>query len=665
LKAQAIRTSKPESAVPGIAAGGIFLTEGTQDLRLTAHRNLSSEEAARAAVFVAGSEQAGSAAGPAPIYGERDWFGCGAGATAIIPISAVNSRIGCLHFVSRSLADIDPAARSALENIAAWLGATLSRIRADEARLESEASYRFLTENIKDVIWSMDFETLRFLYVSPSVEALRGFTPQEVMAQPLDAAVPEDVAQGLRAMLKDRLACYQAGERVDRKRLFFTEEVPQPCKDGSMVWTEVVTSFWQNPKTGRLEIHGVTRDITARRAAEEEKRLLRSQLEQAGKLEAIGRLAGGIAHDFNNMLTVILSTAELALIRSTPGDPNAPAFESIIRAAERSAEMTRQLLGFARKQSAAPRVLDLNKLVAVELAMLRRLLRENIRLDWLPGDGLKPVRLDPTQISQILTNLCVNARDAIVGSGEIALRTASVSIDRAAGEGDADRAPGEYVALSVSDTGQGMSEDVQRQIFEPFFTTKGQGRGTGLGLATVYGIVRQNGGFISVSSQPGRGSTFSVHFPVCGAAAPAVVGAPERPVELSGKGHVVLLVDDESAILEASRALIEHLGFTVLSSASPDEALALAADYPGDIHILVTDIVMPGMNGKELYSRLLQTRPWLKCLYVSGYAEGLADGAGILDEDAHLLDKPFTLRSLAEKLQEAAVANRWTSKKAQ
>jgi len=543
------------------------------------------------------------------------------------------------------------------------LGATLSRIRAEEARLESEASYRFLTENIKDVIWSMDFETLRFLYVSPSVKALRGFTPEEVMAHPLDAAVPPEVAASIRTLLRDRLACYNAGERVDGARLFFTEEVPQPCKDGSMVWTEVVTSFWRNPKTGRLEIHGVSRDISARRAAQVEKRQLQEQLVQAGKLEAIGRLAGGIAHDFNNMLTVILSEAEVALMAATPDDPNTQAFESIKRAAERSAEMTHQLLAFARKQSVVPRVLDLNDLVAGELGMLRRLLRENIRLDWKPGKGLRRVRMDPAQVNQVLANLCVNARDAIEGTGTITLATALVTIEQSISDEVSDRKSGVYVALSVSDTGQGMSEDVQRQIFEPFFTTKGRGRGTGLGLATVYGVVRQNGGFISVESQPGHGSTFTVHFPVCADMVSVAEESTDRPVEMTGKGNNVLLVEDEAAVLRVSRTLIERIGYTVLAAGGPDEALALAADFPGDIHILVTDVVMPGMSGKELYLRLRQTRPWLKCLYVSGYAEGLGDGDGVLDEDAHLLEKPYTLRSIADKLQEATVANRWKNKK--
>jgi CheY-like chemotaxis protein len=237
-----------------------------------------------------------------------------------------------------------------------------------------------------------------------------------------------------------------------------------------------------------------------------------------------------------------------------------------------------------------------------------------------------------------------------------------VTIDHP-GSDDAERKPGLYVALSVSDTGQGMSPEVQRQIFEPFFTTKARGRGTGLGLATVYGVVRQNGGFVSVESQPSHGSTFTVHFPACSDAVAAPLETTDRAIEVTGKGNNLLLVEDEPAVLRVSQTLIERLGYTVVAAASPDEALALAADFPGDIHLLVTDIVMPGMSGKELYVRLRQSRPWLKCLYVSGYAEGLTDGLGVLDADALLLEKPYTLRSLAEKLQEAAITNRWKNKK--
>lgn len=653
-------------AIPAVDSAAIYLHEDGGALKLATHRNLTPEAAERGAVFAADSWQAGMVAKGEPVYvdGAQPWLDCGALGVALVPVFASRAPTGCLYVASGTRTAFDPAARGTLEIIASWLGTTVSRIRAEQARLESEASYRFLTENIKDVIWSMDFETLRFLYVSPSVKALRGFTPEEVMAQPLDAALPPDVAAGIRAMLRDRLACYETGEKVDDARLFFTEEVPQPCKDGSTVWTEVVTSFWRDPKTGRLEIHGVSRDITERRTAEEEKRQLQAQLVQAGKLEAIGRLAGGIAHDFNNMLTVILSEAEIALWGLTPEDPHTQSFESIKRSAERSAEMTHQLLAFARKQSVIPRVLDINDLVSADLGMLRRLMREDIRLDWKPGDGLRRVRVDPAQVSQILTNLCVNARDAIDGTGTISLATALVTIEHALSGGDiSDRKPGLYVALSVSDTGQGMSPEVKHQIFEPFFTTKARGRGTGLGLSTVYGIVRQNAGFISVESQPAHGSTFTVHFPVCTDTISVSEEIPDRAVEVTGKGNNVLLVEDEAAVLRVSRTLIERLGYTVIAAAGPDEALTAASSFPGDIHILVTDVVMPGMSGKELYFRLRQDRPWLKCLYVSGYAEGLVDGAGVLDEGAHVLEKPYTLRSLADKLQEAKIANRWKNRK--
>jgi signal transduction histidine kinase/CheY-like chemotaxis protein len=456
-------------------------------------------------------------------------------------------------------------------------------------------------------------------------------------------------------MVNNRLACFEAGERIDGKRMFFTEEVPQPCKDGSTVWTEVVTSYWRNPKTDRIEVHGVSRDITGRRAAEAEKRNLQEQLEQSRKLESIGRLAGGIAHDFNNMLTVILSEVEIALMPSS-NEPPERAFEAIGQAATRAAELTRQLLAFARKQSAVPRVLALNQLITGALTMLRRLIGENIRLDWRPGADVRPVRVDPAQIDQILVNLCVNARDAIEGVGTLTIETMMATLDASHHDELPDSYSGEFVVLVVSDTGHGMTEETREHIFEPFFTTKARGKGTGLGLATVYGIARQNGGFVSVQSQLGRGSSFRVYFPVSS----GVVTTDERakkPVEVSGTGTVVLLVEDEPSVLQVSRTLLEHLGFTVLSAGSPGEALKLAGNFGSDIHILVTDVVMPEMSGKELYSRLRQIRPWLKCLYVSGYAAGLGYSAGILDDGVVLLEKPYTLRSLANKLNEAMLSN--------
>jgi len=651
-------------AVPGIDSCGIFLVDDNGSLVLATHRGINDDAARRGGKFDADGAQARIVNAGVPIYadGTIAWLEGEMVASAIIPIFATGEAVGCLHVGSGAQFVIGPLARGELENIASWLGATVARIRAEEARLESEVSYRFLTENIKDVIWSMDMETLQFLYVSPSVTALRGFTPEEVMAQPIDAAVPPEVAVRIRGMIRDRLACFEAGERVDGQRLFFTEEVPQPCKNGSMVWTEVVTSFWRNPKSGRIEIHGVTRDITARRAADAEKRNLQEQLSQSGKLEAIGRLAGGIAHDFNNMLTVILSEAEMALMPESSDDPPERAFESIRQAAKRSAELTRQLLAFARKQSVVPRVLALNQLITLALGMLRRLLGENIRLDWTPGNDIRPVRVDPTQIDQILVNLCVNARDAIAGTGVLTIKTIMVTLDQSHSDELPDSYPGEFVVLVVSDTGQGMTKEVREHIFEPFFTTKTRGHGTGLGLATVYGIARQNGGFISVHSHLGQGSSFRVYFPASSGVAAADNRAKEQ-VEVSGKGNVVLLVEDETSVLQVSRMLLERLGFTVLATCTPREALQLAGEYSGDIHMLVTDVVMPEMSGKDLYARLCQSRPWLKCLYVSGYADGLGDGAGILDEGVVLLEKPYTLRSLADKLQEATISNKWRARR--
>lgn len=394
----------------------------------------------------------------------------------------------------------------------------------------------------------------------------------------------------------------------------------------------------------------------AREASERERKSLEEQLMQSQKLEAIGRLAGGVAHDFNNILLAIMSYSEM-LVESLPEGSESREFaREIAQGADRAAALTRQLLAFARKQDISPRVLDLNETVAGMLNMLSRLIGEDIDLLWKPAHDIGPVRMDPSQIDQILANLIVNARDAIQGAGKITIETAMVDFDAAYCEQRPGYIPGQYVLLAVSDNGMGIEKRALPYIFEPFFTTKPQGKGTGLGLSTVYGIVKQNKGFINVYSEPDQGTTFRIYLPLYTGEPPA--GTDKRESVSLNKSiqtgtETLLLVEDDAALLKLTRRLLESLGYTVLAAENPAQALDLVKNSTEPIHLLVTDVVMPGMNGRELWSALAALRPGLKCLYVSGYTANVIAHHGVLEADVHFLPKPFSTETLAAKLREA------------
>lgn len=374
-------------------------------------------------------------------------------------------------------------------------------------------------------------------------------------------------------------------------------------------------------------------------------------LAQAQKMDSIGRLAGGVAHDFNNMLGVILGHAEMALAEVDPAAQLHDHLVEIQKAAMRSADLTRQLLAFARRQTVSPRVIDLNETVSGMLKMLKRLIGENIELDWLPGGALWPIKIDPAQVDQILANLCVNARDAIRDVGRITIETANAVLDEADCTPYADALPGHYVMLAVRDTGCGMTPEVRGHIFEPFYTTKGPGAGTGLGLATVYGVVRQNGGFITVESAPGAGSTFRIYLaPHEGAPAPIPAGVSADAVL---PGHeTILLVEDEAAILSLGEMVLSRLGYTVLTAATPGDALRLAEAHVEPIDLIVTDVVMPEMNGRDLVKRLMPLYPQVKCLFMSGYTADIIAPHGLLDEGVNFIQKPFTMQLLSARVRE-------------
>jgi nitrogen-specific signal transduction histidine kinase/CheY-like chemotaxis protein len=401
-----------------------------------------------------------------------------------------------------------------------------------------------------------------------------------------------------------------------------------------------------------FQVASFSRDITESKHAEEEKAQLEAQFHQAQKMESVGQLAGGVAHDFNNMLGVILGHAELAQNQLAPNHPLFNNLEEIRKAAKRSAQITRQLLAFARKQTVAPKVLDLNETVEGMLKMLRRLIGENINLIWMPESELWPVKMDPSQIDQILANLCVNARQAIgAGAGKITVETGNSTLDEEYCDTHAGFVSGDYVRIAVNDNGCGMERQILEHIFEPFFTTKQVGEGTGLGLATVYGAVKQNNGFIYAESEPGQGATFTIYLPRYQGVVGQVQTAEVTESALTGH-ETILLVEDELTILEMTTTMLGLLGHKVLAVGTAEEAIRLGAVHGGEIDLLLTDVIMPEMNGRDLAKRLLANQPEMRVLFMSGYAANILANQGVLDEGVHFIEKPFSMQELAAKVRQ-------------
>jgi signal transduction histidine kinase len=388
-----------------------------------------------------------------------------------------------------------------------------------------------------------------------------------------------------------------------------------------------------------------------RKQAHDARTGLEHQLRQAHKMEAVGRLAGGVAHDFNNLLTVIVGHSALLLARLKPTDALRQHVELIDQTAARANRLTRQLLAFSRQQILQPLVLDVNEVVTGVREMLTRLLGEDIELVTRLRSPLPPVHADLSQMEQVLVNLAVNARDAMPRGGHLAIETASVELDRRFSQEHDGARPGRYVMLAVSDTGVGMAPEVQAQIFEPFFTTKGVGRGTGLGLATVYGIVKQHAGYVTVASDIGRGSTFRVYLPQTEASV-STRPAPAPPAELRGGTETILLVEDEDTVRDLARQVLEAYGYTVIQARSPSIALLVGEQRHTAVHLLLTDVVMPQMSGRELADRLVGPLSTTRVLYMSGYTNDAVTDHGVLDSAVALLEKPFTPDDLVRKVRE-------------
>ncbi len=651
------------------------------------------------------------------------------------------------------------------------------RKRAEEALRQSEQRFRFMTENIADVVWSIDLESGRFSYVSPSVERLRGFTVAEVISQSWAEALTSPSLERISALLPGRLAAFAEGDESVR---VMTHEVDQRRKDGSIVRTEVTTTLLADAQRHVTGILGVSRDITARKAAEERLRrseqkfrtlvenvpgavyrcevgapwrveyvsegiaaitghppadfldgsvpdyatvilpedlpeverlvaeavaadrpyeleyrirhadgsvrwvfergratsaedgrrtvlegvfidvtdrkqaeLDRSELEellrQAQRLESIGRLAGGVAHDFNNLLTVIGGYADLAISRVIEGDPLHADLWQIRQASERAASLTRQLLAFSRKQVVEPKPVDVNTLIREAERMLRRLLGESIELVTVLAPDAWLVLADAGQIHQVVMNLSLNGRDAMPYGGKLLIASANVDLASSDVAGHPDMKPGSYLELTVADSGVGMDAETQKHIFEPFFTTKLAGMGTGLGLSTVYGIVRQAGGIVRVASERGSGTTVRIYLPRL-EDRPEVLEAALPDTESLRGSETVLVVEDQKEVRDLTVAILRGFGYHVLEAANGGEAVRLCLHHTGRIDLMVTDVVMPGMSGRELADLIQPRRPEMKILYTSGYS-----GKVIMNEASSglaYLAKPFSPESLARKVKD-------------
>jgi PAS domain S-box-containing protein len=470
------------------------------------------------------------------------------------------------------------------------------------------------------------------LYANPAFSDATGYTREEVLQQN-----PRILKSGEH----DEVFYQELWGTIASGRTW-SGRVVNKKKDGTLYTEEATISPVFDQQGNIVNYVAIKRDITAQLKLE-------AQYLQAQKMESVGRLTGGVAHDFNNILAVITGYCEMAMAKAAPGQPVYSDLERIHEAALRSADIIRQLLAFSRKQAIIPRDIDLNEMVAGMLKMLQRMVGEGVELIWSPAANLPMIKMDPAQIDQILANLCVNGRDALDGSGTITLRTARMQLDAAYCAGQNGIIPGTYVVLTVTDNGCGIEPEVREKIFEPFFTTKGL-LGTGLGLSTVYGIVKQNHGHVEVRSEPGQGATFLVYLPARDTRSlPVMEQALESPP--MGRGETVLLVEDDIAVLALGQAMLESLGYRVLAAATPGEAMLLAKQADKRIDLLLTDVIMPTMNGKELADRLIDLRPSLKVLFMSGYAADVITEKATLGSNASFLQKPFSIKSLADTVR--------------
>jgi len=532
-----------------------------------------------------------------------------------------------------------------LAGLACWQTIRVTRARSrtrltGQALREADQKLRLMTNNLKEMVLAFDMDR-KLIYANPAVETLTGYSVAEYTARGFTDWVHID----------DRSRMIGRWDALFRGDSFQDEEYHLVTKDGAVKWVSATWGPILDEAGRQVGVQGTERDISDRKRAEEALRESQARYLQSQKLDSIGRLAGGVAHDFNNLLTVINGYSDLVLKRLAPGDPMRAYVDQVRRAGSRAADLTKQLLAFSRKQVIQPQPLDFNTVVTGSEPMFRRLLGEEIQLVFRLQPSLGLVMADPGQMHQILMNLLVNARDAMPNGGKVFIETSNVEIGGPYVADHPEAVAGPAVLLEVTDGGGGMDDEPQKHIFEPFFTTKGVGAGTGLGLATVYGIVKQSRGWIVLSSEPGKGSSFKIYLPRIADGLPTRPNAePDSPQP--GGSETVLVVEDQEEVRSYAVQVLKAYGYAVLAAPDGGGALALAEAHSGPIHILVTDVVLPGMNGWQLADRLIALRPKIKVLYTSGYTQEVIAHRGVLDAGVAYLAKPYTPEALAAKLRE-------------
>ena len=522
------------------------------------------------------------------------------------------------------------------------------RRRAEEKLRQSEERYLLLTEAISDVIWTMDLDQ-QITYVSPSIRRLLGYEPGEVPGLDLSQLLAPGSFPLARDTLLEELRFEQEIETGNSRTRTLDLELVH--KNGAPLWCEVKMTLLRDDQGRPKAVLGVARDISSWKDAQEALVESEERLRRAQRLEAVGQLAGGIAHDFNNLLTVIIGNVELMARELSPRDELRGQIDEVSKAARRAASLTRQLLAFSRKQMMVPEVLTFNTVVCDMSNMLRRLVGENIELETELEPVLDWVKADPSQLELVLVNLAVNARDAMPDGGRLTIETANERLDPSYSDGNYEVIEGPYSMLAVTDTGRGIPTHDQSRIFEPFFTTKEVGKGTGLGLSTVYGIVKQSGGYIWVDSEPNKGTRFRIYLPRIDKAT-----TQERPVtEQTGHSpgtETILLVEDEDGVRTLASKILENIGYRVIAAANGDQALRMLDGMQDPLHLLLTDVIMPGMSGAKLAEEALAARPDLRVLFVSGHSDDVLTHHGELDPETNFLEKPFTPDGLANKVRE-------------
>ncbi len=536
--------------------------------------------------------------------------------------------------------------RSSIQSMVGLLASRYIELQEETRRFkESEEQYRMLVENINAGVFQSTL-TGTFLKMNHMVAHIAGYdNVDELMSKPASClyADPDDRRRLIETLM-------QQGEIRNMELLCMK-------KDGTQIWISMNAVIQKDTDGGQDKILGVVNDISERKKAENEKAKLEEQLHQAQKMESVGRLAGGVAHDLNNLLSPIIGYSELLGEEIIKGDDIKEAAREINKAGLRARDVVRQLLAFSRKQVLEMKIIDLNAVLIDFKKLLRRIIRENIIIDLIPCQGLPPIRGDVGQLEQIIMNIAVNAQDAMPEGGVLRIETAvtdqpAADLNRTGLDTRDTAMPGKYVLISFSDTGLGIDKNTQDHLFEPFFTTKEKGKGTGLGLATVYGIVRQHGGSIRVDSKQGKGTTFEIYFPVDGDSIGIDKAEPQStPKNLDGT-ETILLVEDNDGVRCMTEGMLKLKGYKVLSAENGDAALSALRQHNGPLNLLLTDVVMPGMSGKELFDRITANRPDVKVLYMSGYTDDVIAHHGVLDENVSFLQKPFSVEGLTQKVRE-------------